>query len=197
MGEIFVIASGKGGTGKSTVAANIAAGLSGLDKKVCLVDADLGLRNLDILLGLENDVVYTIMDVIEGRCSVTEALVSYKDDDRLFLMPSSQIADKSSIQPEEMKALLTALKDLFDYVIVDSPAGIELGFDYSTAYADKAILVTDPSKQSVRDVDKIKHLLHKKGISDQCIIINRYRKDLVMAGYMTVSYTHLTLPTKA
>ena len=128
MGEVIVVTSGKGGVGKTTTTANVGTGLAKLDKKVVLIDTDIGLRNLDVVLGLENRIVYNLVDVIEGNCRIKQALIKDKRYPNLYLLPSAQTRDKSAVTPEEMKLLCEQLKGEFDYIIMDCPAGIEQGF---------------------------------------------------------------------
>ena len=173
MGEIIVVTSGKGGVGKTTTTANIGAGLSRLGKKVLVIDTDLGLRNLDVVMGLENRIVYNLVDVIEGGCRLKQAMISDKRHENLYLLPSAQTKDKSAITPEQMIKLTNELRDEFDYVLLDCPAGIEQGFQNAIAGADRAFVVTTPEVSSIRDADRIIGL-----------IINRIRMDMVKRGEM-------------
>ena len=136
MGEVIVITSGKGGVGKTTTTANVGTGLSMLNKKVILVDTDIGLRNLDVVLGLENRIVYNLVDIVEGNCKLKQAMIKNKDNDNLYLIAAAQQRDKTSVTPEQMKTLTQELKQEFDYVIIDCPAGIEQGFKNAIAGAD-------------------------------------------------------------
>ena len=146
MGEAIVITSGKGGVGKTTTSANLGTALALQGKKVCLVDTDIGLRNLDVILGLENRIIYDLVDVVEGRCKVHQALVKDKRfDELLFLLPAAQTSDKTSVTPQQMKELIDGLKQEFDFVLIDCPAGIEQGYKNAVAGADKAIVVTTPA----------------------------------------------------
>ena len=144
MGEVFVITSAKGGVGKTTTSANIGAGLAKLDKKVILIDTDIGLRNLDVVMGLENRIVYHLVDVIEGRCRLKQALIHDQRFPNLYLLPSAQTKDKTAVTPMQMKKLTMQLKEDYDYVLLDCPAGIEQGFKNAIAGADKALVVTTP-----------------------------------------------------
>lgn len=144
MSEVIVITSGKGGVGKTTTAANIGIGLAQLGKKVVMVDTDIGLRNLDVVLGLENRIVYNLVDVVEGNCRMKQALIRDKRYEQLYLLPSAQTRDKTSVTPEQMKKLCDELKQSFDFVLLDCPAGIEQGFANAVAGANKAIVVTTP-----------------------------------------------------
>ena len=144
MSEVIVITSGKGGVGKTTTTANIGMGLAQMNKRVVMVDTDIGLRNLDVVLGLENRIIYNLVDVIEGNCRLKQALIRDKRYPNLFLLPSAQTRDKSSISPEQMKKLVEQMRDDFDYIILDCPAGIEQGFQNAVAGADRALIVTTP-----------------------------------------------------
>ena len=155
MGEVIVITSGKGGVGKTTTTANIGAGLSLLGKKVIIIDTDLGLRNLDVVMGLENLIVYNLVDVIEGKCRLKQALIRDKRYENLYLLPSAQTKDKSAVSPGQMKKLTSELKETYDYIILDCPAGIEQGFQNAIAGADRAIVVTTPEVSAIRDADRI------------------------------------------
>lgn len=184
MGEIIVITSGKGGVGKTTTTANLGVGLAKLDKKVVVIDTDLGLRNLDVVMGLENRIVYNLVDVIEGNCRMKQALIKDKRYDSLYLLPSAQTKDKSAISPEQMKKLTEGLKDEYDYILLDCPAGIEQGFQNAIAGADRAIIVTTPEVSAIRDADRIIGLLEKKQMKNIDLIINRIRIDMVKRGDM-------------
>lgn len=184
MGEVIVITSGKGGVGKTTTTANIGAGLSQLGKKVIVIDTDLGLRNLDVVMGLENLIVYNLVDVIEGNCRLKQALIRDKRYENLYLLPSAQTKDKTAVSPGQMKKLTSELKEEFDYVILDSPAGIEQGFQNAIAGADRAIVVTTPEVSAIRDADRIIGLLEKNKLKDNALIINRIRVDMVKKGDM-------------
>ena len=170
MGVSIVITSGKGGVGKTTTTANIGTALASLGKKVVVVDGDTGLRNLDVLLGLENRIVYTIMDVIEGRCRLKQALIKDKRFQNLCLLPTAQTRDKDDISPQEMLKIVKELKEEFDYVIIDSPAGIEQGFENAVIGADRAIVVVNPEITSVRDADRVIGKLDAKGLDDHAVI---------------------------
>ncbi|MFD1927302.1 septum site-determining protein MinD [Sporosarcina siberiensis] len=183
MGEAIVITSGKGGVGKTTTTANLGTALALQGKKVCLVDTDIGLRNLDVILGLENRIIYDLVDVIEGRCKVHQALVKDKRfENGLFLLPASQTTDKNAINAEQMKILITDLKRDYDYVLIDCPAGIEQGYKNAVAGADRAIVVTTPEISAVRDADRIIGLLEQEDIEPPKLIINRIRRRLVSSG---------------
>ncbi|WP_419959122.1 septum site-determining protein MinD [Psychrobacillus sp. BM2] len=184
MGEAIVITSGKGGVGKTTTTANLGTALALQGKKVCLMDTDIGLRNLDVVLGLENRIIYDLVDVIEGRCKIHQALVKDKRfEDRLYLLPAAQTVDKNAVNPEQMKELVLELKREYDYVLIDCPAGIEQGYKNAIAGADKAIVVTTPEISAVRDADRIIGLLEQEETIDPPkLIINRIRQHLMNNG---------------
>lgn len=184
LGTAIVITSGKGGVGKTTTSANIGTGLAILGKSVVILDADIGLRNLDVVMGLENRIVYDIVDVVEGNCRLKQGLIRDKRFEKLFLLPAAQTRDKSAVKPEQMKALVDELKEDYDYVIIDSPAGIEQGFQYSIAGADLALIVTTPEISAVRDADRVIGILEAKGLNDPKLIINRIRPEMVKRGDM-------------
>lgn len=184
MGEAIVITSGKGGVGKTTTTANIGAALALEGKKVCVIDADIGLRNLDIVLGLENRIVYDIVDVVTGVCRAKQALIKDKRFDNLCLLPAAQTKDKNAVNPAQMKELIDDLKKTFDFVIVDCPAGIEQGFKNAISGADRAIVVTTPEVSAVRDADRIIGLLEAAEVHDPRLIVNRLRVDMVKRGEM-------------
>lgn len=187
MGEVIVVTSGKGGVGKTTTTANVGTGLAMLEKKVVLIDTDIGLRNLDVVLGLENRIVYNLVDVIEGTCRIRNALIKDKRFPNLYLLPSAQTRDKNSVTPEQMKKLAFELKEEFDYVIMDCPAGIEQGFLNAIAGADRAIVVTTPEVSAVRDADRIIGLLEAHDIHKSHLVVNRLRMDMVKRGDMMSS----------
>lgn len=184
MSEVIVITSGKGGVGKTTSSANLGTGLAILGKKIVLIDADIGLRNLDVVLGLENRIVYDIVDVVDGNCRVKQALIRDKKNQSLSLLPAAQTKDKNSVTPEQMIKLCDTLKEDFDYVIIDCPAGIEQGFKNAIAAASKAIVITTPEVSAVRDADRIIGLLESNGIHNPLLVLNRVRVDMVKKGDM-------------
>ncbi len=184
MSEVIVITSGKGGVGKTTTSANLGTGLAMLGKKVVLIDADIGLRNLDVVLGLENRIVYDIVDVVEGNCRVKQALIKDKKYENLCLLPAAQTKDKDSINPEQMIKLCEQLKEDFDFILIDCPAGIEQGFKNAIAAANRGIVVTTPEVSAVRDADRIIGLLEANGLSKPLLILNRVRIDMVKRGDM-------------
>lgn len=184
MGEVIVVTSGKGGVGKTTTSANLGTGLAHLGNKVALVDADIGLRNLDVVLGLENRIVYDITDVTGGHCRLRQALIKDKRFEGLFLLPAAQTKDKTAVSPDQMKVLCDDLSQEFDYVIIDCPAGIEQGFRNAIAGAHRAIVVTTPEVSAVRDADRIIGLLEAAELRDPKLIVNRVRYKMVAAGDM-------------
>ena len=159
MSEVIVITSGKGGVGKTTTSANVGTGLAMLGKSVVLIDTDIGLRNLDVVMGLENRIVYNLVDVVEGNCRMKQALIKDKRYPNLYLLPSAQTRDKSSVNPEQMRKLVDDLREDFDYILLDCPAGIEQGFKNAVAGADRALIVTTPEVSAIRDADRIIGLL--------------------------------------
>ena len=184
LGTAIVITSGKGGVGKTTTSANLGTGLASLGYSVVIVDADIGLRNLDVVMGLENRIVYDLVDVVEGHCKLRQALIRDKRFERLYLLPAAQTKDKSAVNPDQMLELVRELKKDYDYIIVDSPAGIEQGFQNSIAGADLAIIVTTPEISAVRDADRVIGILESKGFYEPKLIINRVRQEMVDRGDM-------------
>ena len=184
MSEVIVITSGKGGVGKTTTVANIGTGLAMMGKMVVVVDTDIGLRNLDVVLGLENRIVYNLVDVVNGSCRLKQALIKDKRHPDLFLLPSAQTKDKSAVSPEQMIKLTDQLREDFDFVLLDCPAGIEQGFRNAIAGADKALVVTTPEVSAIRDADRIIGLLEANDLRDIHLIINRLRPDMITRGDM-------------
>lgn len=184
MSEVIVVTSGKGGVGKTTTSANVGTALALQGKSVVLVDADIGLRNLDVVMGLENRIVYDLVDVVEGRCRLKQALIKDKRFEGLFLLPAAQTRDKDAVGPEQMRKLCDSLREEFDFVILDCPAGIEQGFKNAVAGADRALVVTTPEVSAVRDADRIIGLLESQGVSNMQLIINRVRMQMVKRGDM-------------
>ena len=184
MSEVYVVTSGKGGVGKTTTTANLGAGLALKGKKVVLIDADIGLRNLDVVMGLENRIVYDIVNVIEGNARLRQALIKDKRYNNLCLLPAAQTRDKNAITPAQMKKVCDELKRDFDFVLIDCPAGIEQGFKNAIAGADKAIVVTTPEVSAVRDADRIIGLLEANEIKNPILILNRIKPNMVKRGEM-------------
>lgn len=184
MGEVLVITSGKGGVGKTTAVANIGTGLASIGKKVVMVDTDIGLRNLDVVMGLENRIVYDLVDVAQGHCRLRQALIKDKRFEGLCLLPAAQTKDKTAVTPKQMREICVALKEEFDYVIIDCPAGIEGGFKNATAGAERAIVITTPEISAVRDADRIIGLLEAAELRNPVLIVNRLSPYMVKKGDM-------------
>lgn len=184
MGEVIVITSGKGGVGKTTTTANLGAALAMQGKKVALVDTDIGLRNLDVVMGLENRIVYDIVDVVEEKCKLRQALIKDKRFPELFLLPAAQTRDKSAVNEKQMIELTNKLKEEFDYILIDCPAGIEQGFKNAIAGANRAIVVTTAEISAIRDADRIIGLLESSEIKNPELIVNRLKPNMVRRGEM-------------
>ncbi len=184
MSECIVITSGKGGVGKTTTSANLGVSLARLGHRVVVMDADIGLRNLDVIMGLENRIVYDLVHVIEGECRLKQALIRDKRLDNLYLLPAAQTRDKNCVTPDQMRDLVAQLKEEFDYVLVDCPAGIEQGFRNSVAGADRAIIVTTPEVSAIRDADRIIGLVEAAELPEPTLVINRFRQKMVDRGDM-------------
>ena len=184
MSEVIVITSGKGGVGKTTTSANVGTGLAVLGKKTVLIDTDIGLRNLDVVMGLENRIVYNLVDVVEGNCRMKQALIRDKRYPNLYLLPSAQTRDKTAVSPEQMKKLVDDLRDEFDYILLDCPAGIGRGFQNAIAGAERALVVTTPEVSAIRDADRIIGLLEAADMGMIDLIVNRIRMDMVRRGDM-------------
>lgn len=185
MSEVIVVTSGKGGVGKTTTTANVGTGLAQLNKKVVLIDTDIGLRNLDVVMGLENRIVYNLVDVVEGNCRIKQALIKDKKYPNLYLLPSAQTRDKTAVSPEQMLKLIDELRqEDFDYILLDCPAGIEQGFKNAIAGADRALVVTTPEVSAIRDADRIIGLLEANEMGRTDLIVNRLRVDMVKRGDM-------------
>ncbi len=183
-GRVIVVTSGKGGVGKTTVVANLGAGLALLNRKTVLIDADIGLRNLDVVMGLENRIVFDLVDVVEKNCRLRQALIKDKRFGGLYLLPAAQTREKDAVTPEQMARICDELKEEFDYVLVDSPAGIEQGFKNAVAGASEAIIVTTPEVSAVRDADRIIGLLQAADFHDPLLILNRLRPEMIRRGDM-------------
>jgi septum site-determining protein MinD len=184
MSRIIVITSGKGGVGKTTCTANLGMALAQRGHKVAVVDADFGLRNLDLLLGLENRIVYTAVEVLAGECRLDQALVKDKRQPNLALLPAAQNRTKDAVNPDQMKQLVNSLTETYRYILVDSPAGIEMGFQNATAAAKEAIIVTTPEIAAVRDADRVIGLLEANDIKKVHLIVNRLRPAMVQEDMM-------------
>ena len=184
MGEVITFTSGKGGVGKTTTTANVGVGLSLLEKKVILIDTDIGLRNLDVVMGLENRIVYNLVDVLTGKCRVRQAVIRDRRYPNLSIIPSACVRDHEAISFGTMKALIHELKETYDYILIDSPAGIDSGFELAVCAADKVVVVTTPQVAAVHDADCVLRLLRrKKGITPY-LLVNSFRKQLVKEGNM-------------
>lgn len=183
-GRVITVTSGKGGVGKTTATANIGAALAADGMKVVCIDADIGLRNLDVVLGLENRIVYDLVDVVEGRCRLRQALIRDKRLPNLFLIPAAQTRDKSAVSPSDMVRLCDELRQEYDFIMIDSPAGIERGFRNAVAPADTVLVVTNPEVSSVRDADRIIGLIEAEEKGPARLIINRIKPGMVKRGEM-------------
>ncbi len=185
MGEVITFTSGKGGVGKTTTTANVGVGLSLLDKKVVLVDTDIGLRNLDVVMGLENRILYNLVDVLTGKCRLKQALIRDKRYPNLSMIPSSCSSDgKDCLQPKQMMALLEELRQEFDYILIDSPAGIDDGFRLATVGADRIVVVTTPQIAAIHDADCVLQLLKRQKAAPLSILVNCFRRQMVKEGNM-------------
>ena len=183
-GRTIVITSGKGGVGKTTATANIGTGLAMRGHKVVVIDTDIGLRNLDVVMGLENRIVYDLVNVIEGDCKLNQAMIHDKSQNELYLIPAAQTRDKNSINPEQLRELCAKLEEDFDYVLMDCPAGIEQGFKNAISAAQEAIIVTTPEVAAIRDADRVIGLLEAAELHRPKLIINRINPDMVKRGDM-------------
>ena len=183
-GKVVTITSGKGGVGKTTATANIGAALAEFGQKVVCIDADIGLRNLDVVLGLENRIVYDLVDVVEGRCRLRQAMIRDKRLNELYLIPSAQTRDKSAVSPSDMVRLCNDLRPDYDWIIIDSPAGIERGVRNAVAPADIVLVITNPEVSAVRDADRIIGLIEAEEKGPARLVINRINPDMVRSGNM-------------
>ena len=183
-GRTIVITSGKGGVGKTTATANIGAGLAMRGHRVVVIDTDIGLRNLDVVMGLENRIVYDLVNVLEGDCKLQQAMIRDKNDQELYLIPAAQTRDKNSIDPDELRELCAKLEQEFDYVLMDCPAGIEQGFRNAITAAKEAIIVTTPEVSAIRDADRVIGLLEAAELHRPRLIINRINPEMVRRGDM-------------
>jgi len=182
--KILTITSGKGGVGKTTATANISVALAQLGQKVVCIDSDIGLRNLDVVLGLENRIVYDIVDVVEGRCRIRQAMIKDKSFRDLYLIPAAQTRDKSAVSPTDMVKLCDQIRDEVDWIIIDSPAGIERGFKNAIAPADEILVITIPDVSAVRDADRIIGIIEAEEKGPASLIINRVNPAMVKKGEM-------------
>ncbi len=184
--KIIVVTSGKGGVGKTTTTANIGTALAKLGEKVVVIDVDVGLRNLDVVMGLESRVVFDLVDVLEGKCKLRQAMIRDKRVENLYLLPASQTRDKDALNPEVFKTAVAQLvaEEGFDRVLIDSPAGIESGFKTAAAPAEGALVVVNPEVSSVRDADRIIGMLEAQGVREIRLVINRLRPKMVASGNM-------------
>jgi septum site-determining protein MinD len=182
--KVITITSGKGGVGKTTTTANLGVALARLGKKTVVIDADIGLRNLDVVMGLENRIVYDLVDVVEGRCRLRQAMIKHKQFPDLYLIPAAQTRDKTSVSPADMIHITDKLRNEFDFIIIDSPAGIERGFRNAIAPADEVLIVTNPEVSAVRDADRIVGLLEAEHKNPGKLILNRLKPEMVKRGEM-------------
>lgn len=182
--KVLTVTSGKGGVGKTTTTANIAVALAGLSYKVVCIDADIGLRNLDVVLGLENRIVYDLVDFVEGRCRLRQAMIRDKRLPELYLIPAAQTRDKNAVSPSDMVRLCDELRNEADWILIDSPAGIERGFRNALAPADVVVVVTNPEVSAVRDADRIIGLIEAEEKGPARLILNRVNMNLVKRGDM-------------
>lgn len=182
--KVVTITSGKGGVGKTTATANLGVALARMNKKVVLIDADIGLRNLDVVMGLENRIVYDLVDIVEGRCKLRQAMIKHKQFPDLYLIPAAQTRDKTAVSPADMIQLCDKLRPEVDFILVDSPAGIERGFRNAVAPADEVLIVTNPEVSAVRDADRIIGLLEAENKGPGKLILNRVKMEMVRRGEM-------------
>lgn len=182
--QVIVVTSGKGGVGKTTTVANVATALARNGYKVVVMDLDIGLKKLDLIMGLENRVIYDIVQVIEGECTLKQALVKDKRFPDLYMLPAAQTRNKDDVRPDQVKALCDELRPDFDFIFIDCPAGIEQGFRNAIAAADQAIVVTNPEVSAVRDADRIIGMLESAQFKDIKLVVNRLRPDMVKSGDM-------------
>jgi septum site-determining protein MinD len=191
--KIITISSGKGGVGKTTATANISVALAQLGQKVVCIDSDIGLRNLDVVLGLENRIVYDLVDVIEGRCRIRQAMIKDKRFEGLFLIPAAQTRDKSAVSPSDMIQLCNEIREETDWILIDSPAGIERGFKNAIAPAEEVLVITNPDVSAVRDADRIIGIIESEEKGPARLIINRLNPEMVKRGEMLAAEDVLEL----
>jgi len=177
--RVITITSGKGGVGKTTTTANMGVALARLGNRVVVIDTDIGLRNLDVVMGLQNRIIYDIVDLVEGRCRLRQCLIRDKVLPELYLLPAAQTRDKSAVSPADMVRVCDQLRGQCDFILIDSPAGIELGFRNAVAAADEFVLVTTPDVSAVQDVDRVLGILEAEGRTPPRLVINRIHPDLV------------------
>lgn len=182
--QVIVITSGKGGVGKTTTVANVATALARMPYRVVVMDLDIGLKKLDLVLGLENRVIYDIIQVVEGECSLKQALVKDKRFPDLYMLPAAQTRNKDDLRPDQVISICNQLKPDFDFILIDCPAGIEQGFRNAIAAANKAIVVTNPEVSAVRDADRIIGMLESANFKNIQLVVNRLRPDMVKSGNM-------------
>lgn len=182
--KVVTVTSGKGGVGKTTTIANLGVALARLNQKVVMIDADIGLRNLDVVMGLENRIVYDLVDIVEGRCKLRQAMIKHKQFEELYLIPAAQTRDKTAVSPADMIQLTEQLRTEFDFIMIDSPAGIERGFRNAIAPADEVLIVTNPEVSAVRDADRIIGLLEAENKGPGQLILNRVKQEMVRKGEM-------------
>ena len=183
-GRTIVITSGKGGVGKTTATANLGTALAMRGHRVVVIDTDIGLRNLDVIMGLENRIVYDLVNVVEGKCRLRQAMIQDKNKLELYLIPAAQTREKDSVSPEQLKAVCAELEDEYDYILIDCPAGIEQGFKNAVAAAGEAVIVTTPEVSAIRDADRVIGLLEASGLHRPKLVINRISADMVKRGDM-------------
>src|SRR5690606_32689008 len=182
--KVVTVTSGKGGVGKTTATANLGVALARMGKRVVVIDADIGLRNLDVVMGLENRIVYDLVDVIEGRCKLRQAMIKHKQFPELYLIPAAQTRDKTAVSPVDMIQLADKLRPEVDFILIDSPAGIERGFRNAVAPADEVLIVTNPEVSAVRDADRIIGLLEAAHKGPGRLILNRVKMEMIRKGEM-------------
>lgn len=183
-GKTIVVTSGKGGVGKTTTTANLGVGLALRGHKVVVIDTDIGLRNLDVVMGLENRIVYDLVNVVEGTCKVNQAMIRDKHCENLHLIPAAQIRDKTAIQAGQLREVCDQLKNDFDYVVIDCPAGIELGFQNAVGAADQAVVVTTPEVSAIRDADRVIGLVEAAQLPTPGLVVNRFKPEMVRQNDM-------------
>jgi septum site-determining protein MinD len=182
--KTVTVTSGKGGVGKTTTTANLGVSLARLNKRVVVIDADIGLRNLDVVMGLENRIVYDLVDLVEGRCKMRQAMIKHKQFPHLYLIPAAQTRDKTAVTPTDMVAVVDKLREEFDFILIDSPAGIERGFRNAIAPSDEVLIVTNPEVSAVRDADRIIGLIEADNKGPGKLILNRVKMEMIKRGEM-------------